>query len=668
MQGMTTVPRARRRRLIAVAAASVLALAGSTLVLPQSDAAAKYPYKAPPSVAVANVGKDYAEIVFGTITGAPNYQIKAEALDSKGKVVAGKTKTTVTGPEGFWKIGGLSPSTKYKFTVAVAQRSPKKLLSKYSTKSATATTNPAGYLDAPVELQTRDDPTTELDKNGQRPYSIDLQWTAPAGFDPDKHQFQIEYATDRVMKAKKGSYKTAGTLVPPLLPTALMTADEPLLETTAPEPTAPDATPPAPSETPGSPAETPGTSTETPTAPAPEDSPASTVPPVTPEAPSPDAESSPTPQESTSDAAETPQPADTEQVAARAGGSADVVLLSTPIRPAAASLRPETYWAQVPSLASNTNWYMRVRIINKSTGSVVSERSDAVMVKTLSPKGYITGTVNLQGQPASSYVVAAYRDNDLHDQVDVRPDGSFQLSVRPGTYYRVAAVYIGPDNLSSRWFSVDPTRGVTRFDAPGRVDVKVGVATTGVDITPQSTPSYTVSGDIDCPGAAASQCTVDVAAMSTTGTSRVVKTIRSNNAGTYTLKGLPPGTYNLRISHADERYKVLTIKSVTISGADRTKVDGKLAPREWVKSYPAKIKRTGSTVAVSSKAWIASELPVVRAVQKCQWQRNGVNIAGATSCTYRLTAADRGKQIRVRIKQDRYGFVDNTTFSKAIRG
>ncbi|MCW5951649.1 MAG: hypothetical protein KIT69_05290, partial [Propionibacteriaceae bacterium] len=505
------------------------------------------------------------------------------------------------------------------------------------------------YLDAPINLEPRDDPNDTLDKNGQRPYSIDVMWLAPKGFDPDLHQFQIEYATDRVMKTKKGSFKTPGTVVvEPSPQMASSSVSEPQPSETV--------TGEASAET--TPESSAGATTE-PAVEQPSETPAESL--------TPSSEASPSSTEETTSAQPENDPG-AEQVAAHAatGGKTEVVLLSAPIRPAVANATTQTYWARVPSLAANTNWYMRVKIIRKSDNAVLSERSEALMVKTLSPKGYITGTVNLNGQPASDYVVAAYKGKDLHDQAEIATDGSYQLSVRPGSY-NVAAVYIGSGNLSSRWASSDLTKGRTRYDSARTVAVTAAKATTGVNITPQSTPSYSLSGDIDCPGAASTQCTVDVAAMSTWGTSRVVNQVRSNSSGGYTVTGLPAGAYKLRISHADERYKVKTL-TVTIGSANVTNVDGKLIERAWLKTYPAKIKRTGSTVTVTSKAYIASELPIVRAVQKCQWQRNGANIGGATSCTYKLKAADRGKSIRVRITNERYGFPDHTTYSNAVRG
>lgn len=50
---------------------------------------------------------------------------------------------------------------------------------------------------------------------------------------------------------------------------------------------------------------------------------------------------------------------------------------------------------------------------------------------------------------------------------------------------------------------------------------------------------------------------------------------------------------------------------------------------------------------------------------KHQWQRDGRNIAGATGRTYTLTAADRGKKLRVRIAGAKPGYASVTRYSTA---
>lgn len=654
-----TLAPARRRRSFAVVTAVLALLAGLLTATTAADAATKYPYKPPVEISVVNVGKDYAEIVFRTVTGAPTYKIRA--------IGGGQTVITSTGAEGFWTVTGLKPSTKYEFTVAVEQpptsSSPsKKQLSAWSSKKATATTNPASYLDAPIDVATKKDPSDITAKNGQRPYSIDLMWLAPAGFDPAIHQFQIDWAEDQAMKTNKGSLRVDGSPVVDVSPP--VAADAPV-----------EVQAEAPVETPvGEPAEAPVETPVSEPAEAPSSDPAQT--PASDQSPAP---ASVAPQDTSSPAAsDVPAPAQSDPSAsqeatpatAQAAGSGQprVVLLSAPL-PAAPNVSAQRYWAQVPNLAPNTNWYMRVKLVNRADGSTVSERSEATMVKTLSPKGYIDGSLQVPKEQFSHYVVTAYANDEVQDQVRVDANGNYRLTVRPGGY-QVQAIYTGAGNWTTRWATGNPdVGGRTRTDPSGGaavLAVQVGQVTTAPVIKP--TQGYSVSGDIDCPGAQDS-CAVTVSAMSDWGgTSTVVRQATSSSGGSYTIDGLAPGSYRLRVAHTENRYKVLQL-NVTV-GNGPAKASGSLANRTWVKQYKLKIsgtKRVGKTLKVSSKAWIASELPTVRAVQKCHWQRNGVDIPGATSCTYKLISADRGKSVRVVVNNYRYGFAPNSKASTAYR-
>ncbi|MCW5953693.1 MAG: hypothetical protein KIT69_15680, partial [Propionibacteriaceae bacterium] len=91
---MTTITTRTPRRAV-VAIAALLTLVAGALVPTASDAATKYPYKAPPSVAVANVGKDYAEIVFGTVTGAPTYTLEIATSETFGASIVYSTDLTL---------------------------------------------------------------------------------------------------------------------------------------------------------------------------------------------------------------------------------------------------------------------------------------------------------------------------------------------------------------------------------------------------------------------------------------------------------------------------------------------------------------------------------------------------------------------------------------------
>lgn len=50
-----------------------------------------------------------------------------------------------------------------------------------------------------------------------------------------------------------------------------------------------------------------------------------------------------------------------------------------------------------------------------------------------------------------------------------------------------------------------------------------------------------------------------------------------------------------------------------------------------------------------------------------QWQRDGKNIAGATSLTYTIRSRDAGHSIRVRVKGTAPGRESRSEYSKAVR-
>lgn len=625
-----------------------------------------FSYSAPPSITAVNAGKDFVELSWRTVTGAPTYRVKA--------VGGGQTLYAHSDAEGTMVVQGLKPKTKYTFTVSVEQPpvsgTPGYVkMSKESKAKASKTTLSASLLDAPTGLTTRDDPKSSTDKDGQRPYTIDLSWLAPIGFDPTKDRFQVDYATTQDMKSGAGSFRlqsgtavgrvpsktgwgyfvtdSQATVMAPMIASAqekvptVTAVDEaseaPLAPSTT--PSVPPTSTPAP-ETPATPSPT----VPTESAPAPETTAPETPAPTEPSVP---AETTPA-AESTGDPTASTEPPEAEQLSL----------------PAAPNRTAQRYWARIFNLNSNKNLYLRIKVIS-ADGTVKSERTTALMAKTLSPKGYITGRVILpKGVSASQYVVAAYKSKDLHAQADLNSKGEYVLEVRPGSYY-VQAIYIGSGNYNTRFAAANPKAGRTRSDGASKVTVEVAKQTKAKDINPQSTASYVISGDVDCPDGE-SRCDVDVAAMIG---SKVVEQDRSDSNGKYQIKGLPAGTYTLRISHAEPRFKTKTV-GVQITNKNETR-NTTLVERDWIRTYKVKVtgsKRAGSTLKVTNKDWLASELPVRRADKiSFQWYRGDAKISGATKRSYKLTSADRGKSIRVRITYDRVGFVKDTVTSKAYR-
>lgn len=641
--------------------------ANGTLSSRASKKTTGYGYSAPGALTAVNAGKDTVELTWRTVTGAPSYRLRA--------VGGGRTLYSHTGAEGNWVFTGLTPSVKYTFSVSVEQPPVSGIpayvkMSGESSGTAKATTMSKGYLDSPTGLTTRDDPTYEFDKYGQRHNSIDLSWEAPVGFDPARHGIQVDFATNQEMKAEKGyfaMFADDGDGIPERS-AANPRVGEFIVDTVTPVTAGRTSTqPPAPlDELDELPPSEPAEPSESPTSPAPETpsvSPTIETPPAT----EPTETESPVP----TPTGTVPNPATESPSAPAADSTAEAKQLAMPAADA-----PVRYWGRVFNLPTNKNWYLRVKVITKEAGGLLvarSERTEGLMGKTLSAKGYITGRVVLpSGVPATSYVVAAYSGAEVHDQAPVKADGSYQLYVRPGKYF-VQASYIGGGNFNTRWASSVATAGRTRTDSTGTtqvLNVAVGKAVSAVPINPQSTASFGLSGDIDCPGSDKG-CEVDVAAMSAWGKATVLRQDRTDTHGGYSLQGLPAGKYVLRVSHIEDRYKALQLSvEIKSDGTVTGKRDGALVPRPWITKYAAKIsgtKKVGKTLKLSSKAWIASELPVVRAVPKCQWQRNGVNISGATKCSYKLRSSDRGKSIRVRVVNFRFGFQDNRSYSKSYR-
>jgi serine protease len=69
----------------------------------------------------------------------------------------------------------------------------------------------------------------------------------------------------------------------------------------------------------------------------------------------------------------------------------------------------------------------------------------------------------------------------------------------------------------------------------------------------------------------------------------------------------------------------------------------------------------GSTLNLTYADWTAGT------TMSYQWQRNGVNIPGATSAKYAPTAKDRGQSIRLRITGTKPGYQTRTKYSAAVK-
>lgn len=399
-----------------------------------------YGYKAPVEIHAVNASMTSMEVTWRTVTGSPGYVLRAQG--------GGKTFYQI-GNDGSTVFKGLVPSTKYTFSVANRMpfpgylKVPGAVLSSWSSHTSTKTTNSlttaggSAMAEAPTDL-------TMTDRDHE---SLSLSWTAPAGYDADKHEFRIDWAKDQEMTESVGSAYLAGTS---------------------------------------------GT---------------------------------------------------------------------------------------IHKLSPNTNYYVRVRMMEVNTTTTpktyatASDRTEAIIAKTRSPKGFITGTVT--GVPSNvltDYVVTAYSKStgEATLQVNLASNGKYTLEVRPGDYY-VQVLYVGSGNYTSTWVHADGSAGLARSEAsPVTVLLsRVPTVATGAVVSGGSTIKGTVTNSS---GAAVRD--VYVAAIYK---GDVLQQGKTDSSGGYTMKGLPEGAYTVRFNPSAGGY-ASTNSSATVTGLGQTvDVDKKLS-------------------------------------------------------------------------------------------
>jgi len=308
-------------------------------------------------------------------------------------------------------------------------------------------------------------------------------------------------------------------------------------------------------------------------------------------------------------------------------------------------------------LATNTNYYLRASVINRADQAVIGDRTTSILGKTLSPIGWIHGTVT--GAPAATlrnYVAAAYSTStdDVNEQVkltDTDGDGTYEykLQVRPGGYY-VQIVNVGTTNYTSLW-ALTGGNGALVKGSGTQIGVAVGATTEAPAV--KVGEGGTIKGRITCPGQGTKDsCSIDVTAMIG---SNVIGQDRSDSDGNYEVKGLPASAYTVRVNHAEDRF-IARNTTVTLASAGASETyDYTLEKRSFLTTYKVRFTKKGSVLKWSSRAYLAAVLPTERADNNdFQWYRNGAAIGGGSS--HRITGADKGKKIRLCVRFGRFGF------------
>ncbi|MFT3859844.1 fibronectin type III domain-containing protein [Micropruina sp.] len=208
----------------------------------------------------------------------------------------------------------------------------------------------------------------------------------------------------------------------------------------------------------------------------------------------------------------------------------------------------------VTGLDSNTNYYVRIRMMQKVTDAsgkvttvAVSDRSEATMAKTRSPMGFIAGTLTgASSSVLSDYVAVAYSKStgDVNAQVPVSSAGKYKLEVRPGKYY-VQLAYVGSGNYTTQWVDTSG-KAYAREDA---TSVTVVLSSTPVTATSVAiTAGGTLTGRVRSKAGSYLRDVFVAARTAWTDDREVVAQDSTDSSGNFTLQGLPPGkTVYLRI-------------------------------------------------------------------------------------------------------------------------
>ena len=150
------------------------------------------------------------------------------------------------------------------------------------------------------------------------------------------------------------------------------------------------------------------------------------------------------------------------------------------------------------------------------------------------------------------------------------------------------------------------------------------------------TAGFSLSGTIS-PAAGGNGATLTLSGAASTTTT-------ADSLGNYIFSGLPNGTYTVAPSHAGFTF-IPSSQSMTVSGANVTGVnftDNAAAVAPTITTQP------GNQAVTAGQTATFTVVATGTAPLSYQWQKNGVNIAGATSTSYTMpatTTADSGASL-----------------------
>ncbi|WP_051274412.1 hypothetical protein [Cellulomonas sp. URHD0024] len=301
-------------------------------------------------------------------------------------------------------------------------------------------------------------------------------------------------------------------------------------------------------------------------------------------------------------------------------------------------------------------------VASGSTGlRAVAQRSSALAGSLTRPPGHegddwgADGIVSIVDAASGGYVTSTWAQSDFGGSAD----GSFRIGEVPAGSFKIGFNRESGSSLyAGTFYTARATDGPVRFADADAVNVAAGEAVEGID--GRLVTCATVSGTV-APGLVPDGAYAQVTVYNDADTSLVTRSA-SPEDGAYTVTGLLDGSYRVALGYwGDDGYVKVSEREVVVPGCQEvTGVDLLDMPSVTNVAKPtiAGTPQVGKVLTVAAGTWSPSTVSVTY-----QWLRDGDPVAGATTPSYALTAADLHAHVSVEVTASKTGYLDASATS-----
>ncbi len=289
---------------------------------------------------------------------------------------------------------------------------------------------------------------------------------------------------------------------------------------------------------------------------------------------------------------------------------------------------------------------------------------DATLAKAGSITGRIYASVSGKTNPISSVVIEVWdaAKRNLIARTNPNSDGTYRVIGLTTGSYKLNVIPTGTGaKVTAQWYS-----NKLDWASATKIGVTTGKATTSTNVTLKT--GATLSGKMT--GKVKKGVKI-FTYRKEAGDWTAGPTAVSNADGTYKVAGLQPGTYALLYSSAKVKkawkdkpdiftattVKITAFKSHTGFNVNMDKAAPLVTPKSATPTISGKAK-VGQKLVVKRGSWMQMRFSY-------RWYANGKAIKGATEQYFKITKAQKGKKITVKVTGKRDGYKTTTRTSKA---